>query len=72
MNPFDQNPFPYKEVDQDPNFVNLVGLFSTGTDAPSLAPRKISEQFVVVTAGGSSRAYIYNTISRTWMSVVIA
>lgn len=33
---------------------------------PTYVPKTISEQFVIVTNGGSARAYIYDVRALTW------
>lgn len=51
---------------------NLNGFIQTVTEEPSYTPKGVFEQFVIATTGGSSRAYIFNTSSRTWLSVALA
>lgn len=53
------------------NLADVRGFLHTRTEEPSYVPRSFSEQFVLVTTGGSSRAYLYDVISNTWKSVVI-
>ncbi len=52
-----------------PGFVdllNLTGYLQTIDFVPTAIPRLFREQFVIVTAGGSSRAYIYDTVGAAW------
>lgn len=48
------------------NFLNIEGFIQARESAPTAAPRKLSEQIVVVSGGGSSRAYIYDIAARAW------
>jgi len=50
---------------------NLEGFIQTLTEAPSVAPRKFSEQIVLVRAGGSTAAYFYDTKNTTWKYVTL-
>ncbi len=45
---------------------NLEGFIQTIDFVPTNKPRKFSDQFVLVTAGGSSRAYIYDRVGLAW------
>lgn len=48
------------------HWLNFVGFIRTLNEVPSYTPRQISQQFILVTNGGSSRAYIYDTIGQAW------
>lgn len=48
------------------HWLNLVGFIMTLDIVPTYIPRGISQQFVIVTNGGSSLAYIYDTKGRSW------
>lgn len=50
----------------------LEGFIQTLTEEPAYTPRKFTDQLVIVTTGGSSRVYLYDTNSRSWKSAVIA
>lgn len=50
---------------------NIEGFIQTLTEAPSLKPRKFSDQIVMVTAGGSTSAYLYDTRGTTWRRVTL-
>lgn len=70
MNPSDKL-FP-----NESNLFDIRGFVRTLTEDPNsgflATPRNFSEQFVIVTTGGSSRAYLYDTNARNWKSVVIS
>lgn len=54
-------PFP-----GEPNVFNLLGFFRTQDFVPTDKPKRFAEQIVIVTAGASSRQYIYDTASIVW------
>jgi len=66
MNPLD-NTAP--EFPNENHFFNLTGFIRTFTEEPSYAPKTVSQQIVLVTAGGSTSAYIYDTNATAWLSV---
>lgn len=43
------------------SFFDVFNYIQTIDFVPTYTPQRLSEQFVLVTAGGSSRAYIYDT-----------
>jgi hypothetical protein len=45
---------------------NLDGFLKTLTEAPTDKPRNVREQIVIVRAGGSTAAYIYDTVALAW------
>lgn len=45
---------------------NIEGFLQTLTEAPTAKPRKLSDQLVIVVAGGSSAVYIYDTVNLAW------
>lgn len=57
-------PFPRPEgpLPTDPlHLQNITGFIVTIDFVPAYTPKSFLDQFVIVTAGGSSRAYIYDT-----------
>jgi hypothetical protein len=71
MNP-DFNPKIAPNTPDIQHILNLEGFLPTLTEEPTYVPRKFAEQIVIVTTGGSSRAYIYDTKAIGWKSVIIA
>ncbi len=66
-------PFTPKESFPDEkNWRDLSGFILKLTEEPSYMPRGAFEQIAVVTTGGSSRFYIYDTGVRAWKSTTIA
>lgn len=61
-----------KTFPDDTNWRDINGFILSLTETPAYTPRGAFEQFVMVTAGGSSRAYLYDTTAKAWRSVVIA
>lgn len=61
-----------KTFPNENNLDDITGFIRTLTEEPSYIPRSFSEQYVLVTTGGSSRAYLYDISSNTWKSVVIS
>lgn len=55
---------PY--IPDEDHIFNLVGFIQTRDTVPTDKPRKFADQFVLVTNGGSSRAYIYDTRGLAW------
>lgn len=60
---------PSEQFPNENHFFNLVGFIRTYTEEPTNAPKDISEQIVLVTAGGSTAAYFYDTNATTWLKV---
>lgn len=54
-------PFP-----GDNQVFNLLGFFRTQESVPTDKPVRFAEQLVIVTSGGSSRQYIYDTNGLAW------
>ncbi len=48
------------------DFLNLEGFIQSREDVPTNPPRKLSEQIVLVSGGGSTRAYLYDIAARAW------
>ena len=48
------------------HWLNLVGFIRTIEEIPTYTPRNIQQQFLLITNGGSSRAYLYDTLGRAW------
>jgi hypothetical protein len=46
--------------------LNLLGFIQTIDFVPTAKPKRFIDQFVIVTSGGSSRAYIYDTVGLAW------
>lgn len=59
------------EFPTENHFFNLTGFIRTYTEEPTYTPKDISQQLVLVTAGGSTSAYIYDTNATTWLSVTL-
>ena len=53
------------------HLLNLEGFIQTIDFAPTAKPKKFSDQFRIVTNGGSSRAYIYDTVGLAWKYVAL-
>ena len=75
--PFNVNPntdpqtvAPQPNVIPNENHVlNIEGFIDTFTEAPTYTPKKLSHQLVLVRAGGSTSAYIYDTRNTQWNQV---
>lgn len=48
------------------NWRDIDALLTNTEVVPTAKPRSISEQFVIVSGGGSARAYIYDTGALSW------
>lgn len=48
-------------VPNEQHILNLMGFIRTIDFVPTAKPSRLVDQIFVVTAGGSSRAYIYDT-----------
>lgn len=57
---------------EETNWRDIRGFLLRLTEEPTHTPKGMFEQIVVVTTGGSSRAYIYDTVANNWKSTVIA
>lgn len=58
------------------DFLNLEGFIRTLSEDPSSSglipkPRNLSEQIVLVKSGGSTAAYIYDTVNQAWKYVAL-
>lgn len=53
------------------HFFNLEGFVRTLFEVPTAKPKQMKDQFVLVTNGGSSRAYIYDTVGLAWKYVAL-
>lgn len=53
------------------HILNLNGFVQTLDVTPTHVPRKFSDQFVILTNGGSSRAYIYDVRNQAWRYVAL-
>jgi|APSaa5957512535_1039671.scaffolds.fasta_scaffold27338_2 hypothetical protein len=51
------------------NIANIVGFISTFTEAPTYVPKQFLQQFVLVRAGGSTSAYIYDIVNTQWNQI---
>ena len=51
----------------DRGWIDLAGFLKRVEEVPTQTPRNIYEQFVLVTNGSSSRAYIYEPIAQAWL-----
>ena len=60
-----------EEFQNETHFFNLSGWIRTFTEAPSYTPKNISQQIVLVSAGGSTACYIYDTNAVTWKYVTL-
>lgn len=60
---------PRDEFPNENHFFNLSGWVQTFTEEPTYTPKNISQQMVLVTAGGSTAVYFYDTNSVTWLKV---
>ena len=54
-------PFPNSQ-----SLFNLDGFITTQDFVPSAKPHGFADQFLIVTAGASSRMYIYDTRGLAW------
>lgn len=52
---------------QENNIYNIVGFISTLEEIPTYVPRRFVEQIVLVTNGGSTRAYLYDRANTSWV-----
>jgi len=50
-----------EEIKRDLDLGDVYGFIRTIDFAPTAVPKRFTDQFVIVTAGASSRAYIYDT-----------
>lgn len=57
---------------EEKNWRDIGGFLLHLTEQPTYTPKGMFEQIVIVTAGGSSRAYIYDTKANNWKSTIIA
>lgn len=48
------------------NIGNLTGFIRTIDFVPTDKPKQFIDQFIIVTSGGSSRAYIYDVVGLAW------
>lgn len=48
------------------DLLNVQGFIQTIEEVPTAKPKRFRDQFVIVTNGGSSRAYIYDTSGLAW------
>lgn len=48
------------------DLLNLQGFIQTLFEVPTAKPKSFRDQFVLVTNGGSSRAYIYDVVGLAW------
>lgn len=74
MNQLIEEQFKNQEQEFIPNqdhWLNFVGYIRTLNEVPTYTPRKISQQFVLVTNGGSSRTYIYDTVGLAWKYITL-
>lgn len=53
------------------DLLNLEGFIQTIDFVPTDKPRIFRDQFMLVTAGGSSRAYIYDVVGLAWKFVTL-
>ncbi|KKR20032.1 MAG: hypothetical protein UT51_C0009G0006 [Candidatus Nomurabacteria bacterium GW2011_GWC2_39_41] len=53
------------------HFFNLEGFIRTLIEEPAYVPRKLADQIVLVRTGGSTSAYLYDTINTTWRRVTL-
>lgn len=65
------NTFP-----EENNIEDLTGFIRTSPEDPSAtgvyrSPRKFSQQIVLVTNGGSTSAYFYDTTNQAWKYVAL-
>ena len=54
------------------NLRDNLNIFKTNTFSPTITPGNFWARIQPVTAGGSTRLYIYDTSTSSWKSVVIA
>jgi hypothetical protein len=66
MNQQNNNQNTGPQMRHEPSIMDIEDFIATQETVPSSKPRKFSEQFVIVTSGGSSRAYIYDTLGLAW------
>lgn len=65
---------PSNNAQPQPNrddLLNLFGFIRTLATVPTEKPKQFVDQFCVVTNGGSSRAYIYDTVGLAWKYVAL-
>ena len=55
----------FEEIPQT-DFRDLAGLIATVSAAPTWTPRKFSEQFAIMTSGGTLRFYWYDRDNGAW------
>lgn len=53
------------------DLLNLTGFIQTIDFVPTEKPKIFRDQFILVTAGGSSRAYIYDAVGLAWKYIVL-
>lgn len=53
------------------HLLNIEGLLRTLEEVPTYTPRNLADQLVLVTNGGSTRAYFYETVGRAWKYVAL-
>ena len=73
MTPLDENIKMEAEqtIKGEFNWLNLFGFLKRVEEVPSAKPRNIYEQIVIVTNGGSTRAYIYENYSLAWKYIAL-
>lgn len=54
------------KVIQGDHILNIEGFLRSLTEEPTYTPRRLIEQVVLVTSGGSTATYFYDTADRTW------
>lgn len=62
---------PETQTAKSQDWSHITGFISTKVDTPSYTPRGAFEQFVILTNGGSSRAYLYDTNAKAWRNVAL-
>ena len=67
--PLQNSPAP--EVPNENHILNVEGFVETLTEAPTYTPKKLSQQVVLVRAGGSTSAYFYDTVNTQWNQVAL-
>ena len=72
MNPSNDNQTVTPVFPGQNDFLNIEGFIQSRETVPTAAPRKLSEQLVVVSGGGSTRTYTYDIAARAWRFVQLS
>lgn len=64
-------PVQIQTVPNENNWQDVDGFLQVREDVPTAKPNSVFSQIVVVSGGGSTRAYIYDVAALTWRYVAL-